>query len=550
MTRKKWIAAASVSIVAAVTVTSASPRHRSPEGAWTQEEMKLFWHIDQGSRLMSLKVFNALETSPGRLLVDDLEKFNFIPDPAPEGNPPYLPIGFAKSNGDSPDSQVGMTCSACHTSSFLVNGTKKIIEGAPALLDFNAFFEAVVKAVDTTVNDSDAWDRFKARTNFISNAEIVALLNKLKARQRINTPTVIAGPARLDALGAILNQVAITGLGNDESYAITPNAPASFPCLWDISQHRYVQWNGSAPNLGVEGVGSYLRNVGEVLGVFGDLTIPQKPHVALLGKAFGSEVRSSVVPGNLVKIESLISRLRSPEWPFDNGPLSQQTEKDKELGEHLYVKNCEECHKIIKRDHPNNEYPLPVKMRPVGEVQTDRREIDEFVQSTAPTKQLNGLFKTIIPRKFWVRFGPEAPMGEIVAAVAAGSVATDSKAAGISLAQIIGSFVRVFALSSPDVEQYKARPLNGVWATAPYLHNGSVSNLAELLKLPSARFPAFCMGTYDSQLVGYRPEPPSNCAAGTVIDTSIYGNTNSGHLYGTRLSDTEKNQLLEFLKRL
>lgn len=94
---------------------------------------------------------------------------------------------------------------------------------------------------------------------------------------------------------------------------------------------------------------------------------------------------------------------------------------------------------------------------------------------------------------------------------------------------------------------YKARPLNGVWATAPYLHNGSVPTLAELLKPAANRSPTFHVGSrvFDPIHVGF-----VNDTTQPKFDTTLTGNKNSGHEYGTELSDEDRQALLEYLKSL
>jgi cytochrome c5 len=101
--------------------------------------------------------------------------------------------------------------------------------------------------------------------------------------------------------------------------------------------------------------------------------------------------------------------------------------------------------------------------------------------------------------------------------------------------------------------KYKARPLNGIWATAPYLHNGSVPNLWELLKPVSApneedqRTRKFFVGNreFDPKHVGYRSD-----SGPFEFDTSLVGNSNAGHEFGADLSIDERQQLLEYLKSL
>ena len=121
--------------------------------------------------------------------------------------------------------------------------------------------------------------------------------------------------------------------------------------------------------------------------------------------------------------------------------------------------------------------------------------------------------------------------------------------------------------------RYRARPLNGVWATAPYLHNGSVPSLYWLLKPAAERPTQFCLGArdFDPQQVGFRilaGEKP-NCSKGETLfsttakdGSAIHGNSVLGHslegtpgpgepgVIGRMLSDEERYDLIEYLKTL
>lgn len=94
--------------------------------------------------------------------------------------------------------------------------------------------------------------------------------------------------------------------------------------------------------------------------------------------------------------------------------------------------------------------------------------------------------------------------------------------------------------------------LDGVWARAPYLHNGSVRNLRELLEVPENRTKVFYRGydIYDPDGVGFISLGPEAEAAGSKYDTSLRGNGNGGHIYGTDLPVEDKRALLEYLKTL
>lgn len=102
----------------------------------------------------------------------------------------------------------------------------------------------------------------------------------------------------------------------------------------------------------------------------------------------------------------------------------------------------------------------------------------------------------------------------------------------------------------PQDNEIEARPLWGIWATAPYLHNGSVLNLRELLTPPAQRLSEFWQGNleYDVENMGFKNEPLYFSDLLQVNCAKCKGNSNLGHNFGTMLPLKEKNQLLEFLK--
>ena len=103
---------------------------------------------------------------------------------------------------------------------------------------------------------------------------------------------------------------------------------------------------------------------------------------------------------------------------------------------------------------------------------------------------------------------------------------------------------------------YKARPLNGIWATAPYLHNGSVRSLTELLLPPAQRAKRFPVGgrLLDVDNVGFLPEPNAKTSEFRVLDDQgrlVHGNDNAGHDYGNAgILPRERRALVEYMKSL
>jgi mono/diheme cytochrome c family protein len=99
---------------------------------------------------------------------------------------------------------------------------------------------------------------------------------------------------------------------------------------------------------------------------------------------------------------------------------------------------------------------------------------------------------------------------------------------------------------------YVAVSLEGLWLRAPYLHNGSVPTLQDLLAPPASRPSLFWRGynVYDGVRVGFMTTGHDAQAQGTAFDTTQPGNSNRGHVYGTSLVPDEKRALLEYLKTL
>jgi mono/diheme cytochrome c family protein len=102
------------------------------------------------------------------------------------------------------------------------------------------------------------------------------------------------------------------------------------------------------------------------------------------------------------------------------------------------------------------------------------------------------------------------------------------------------------ALDLPqEMAGYKPRPLEGVWATAPFLHNGSVPTLYQMLLPPAKRDAKFFVGRreYDPVHVGYVTKPDADGDDdGFWLDTSIPGNHNSGHAFAADAAAWAKHQ--------
>lgn len=107
-------------------------------------------------------------------------------------------------------------------------------------------------------------------------------------------------------------------------------------------------------------------------------------------------------------------------------------------------------------------------------------------------------------------------------------------------------------LVEAPLDGYIAAFLDGIWLRGPYLHNGSVPTLRDLLEPVEKRPRVFYRGydVLDSVRVGFVSSEPDAKRTGTRHDVSVRGNTNQGHLFGVDLPAADKDALVEYLKTL
>lgn len=128
-----------------------------------------------------------------------------------------------------------------------------------------------------------------------------------------------------------------------------------------------------------------------------------------------------------------------------------------------------------------------------------------------------------------------------------------NKGAAIKANQVVNEMgLERRGLVEEDLTGYVAAFLDGIWLKAPYLHNGSVPTLRDLLEPAANRPKVFWRGydVYDQQKVGFITDGPDAQRTGTRLDTAAKGGSNQGHEFGTELSAADKEVLLEYLKTL
>jgi cytochrome c1 len=356
-----------------------------------------------------------------------------------------------------------------------------------------------------------------------------------------------------------------------------PNAPVSYPFLWDIPHSDYVQWNGIANNAAFGPLG---RNTGEVIGVFAKLDWEAvKPGFSLAAWLTNQENKSrqirftsSVDTINLERLEGHLRSLKSPVWPEEI--LGKINSEKANRGQRLYAEYCQSCHQVIDRE--DFRRLVTANMTGVSRVGTDPVMAENAVKYTGYS---GNFYNTYLGESVGnVVIQNRAPVAQILTAVTRGSVVTPDYDKTWVRRNLDSMYMYASSLIDnpikpnikhgdydPDTTSqpynsllaYKARSLNGIWATAPYLHNGSVPSLYDLL-LPNKNPEDPAEGQYrpDSFVVGSREFDPIKVGfrdtgyPGTVFDTSLRGNSNKGHDYGTQMTQTEREDLVEYLKTL
>ncbi|MEM7018665.1 MAG: di-heme-cytochrome C peroxidase, partial [Pseudomonadota bacterium] len=454
---------------------------------------------------------------------------------------------------------LGLTCAACHTADIEYEGSTIRVDGGPAMIDHESFLSGLASALRATHEDTEKFTRFAKRVlaDNYNEGEAIAL----KARVGAYTGTLeqlvkrnkadhAYGFARLDAFGAILNQVLETALEIPENHAMS-SAPASFPFLWDAPQLDWVQWNGSADNpLG--------RNVGEVMGVYA--------HLKLTGTPQTGQFTSTARIDNLFRLEDSLTQLQAPAWPEDI--LGTIDQAKAEQGKQLFASNCVGCHSV--RDE-NGQFPMTppnkfrkqfirTKMISFKKVGTDPQMVLNFIQREAkPGALAPHLDLEQVPEK--------VPAANLLGVAIQGVI--QKAFVGMQPRLDNQQMLWLTGFREPDrpeptvehLTSYKARPLNGIWATAPYLHNGSVPNLNQLLLPDAQRVASFTVGSreFDPINVGF---DTGAFEGGFTFDTSLPGNLNTGHsgpLYTQAkgeddawrdFTETERLALVEYMKTL
>jgi mono/diheme cytochrome c family protein len=531
-----------------------------PDQGWSQDDRLRYYFTSQGSAAIAYDIFLNLEAANNQSLFradENLAGYGFVPHPAdPTYNPNGLPIGVAKTEmADGPwkGKWVGLTCAACHNGQLEYKGTQiRISGGNNNTIDFHTFIDGLDDALVATVADPQKFDRLAERLEQRSAADKQALRQRLEQdKTAVNgyrdvlavTPTVV-GPGRMDALRLIHNQVQSRWLDMPQNW-VAPLAPAKPSFVWNVPQSAWAQWSGILPD-------PILRNQGESLGVFArmDLT-SETPAQGLFD--------STVDLRGQIASEDLLRRLAPPPWPEEI--LGQLDQEKVAQGGQLFAQNCASCHSTWP--HRWSEAKKQGKrfienaIVSVGVVGTDPGQFSSPQFESSPTTKPGRMSEYLPPPNTGATL---APPSDVFGAIMDGIY--DKAMAKLNLSEEEVLAAHGYRASYPEPVEpipalgaYKANPIEGMWSAPPFLHNGSVPNLYELLSPASDRSKTFFIGReFDPVKVGV---DTSGNSGKFLFDTSLIGNSNAGHSFenatgkgviGRLLTEDERWALIEYVK--
>lgn len=519
----------------APTRNGASRRETGPRGrefdlaqvpTWSRDDLEFFLHGSLGTEVIPEKVLQAFRATYPEFFPDaDFAAFGAIPDPSAG-----LPIGFSRRAVEHLGgmSAIGINCAACHVGEIQSRTGQRVrLLGVTSHLNVEALFGAVIVSTFRTADPANM-EKFLGPYLQACDPGAGDDARKLLAAVLERQHAQIAATIQEDPMGAKgagaggFQTIASGDLRLDRARVasgdLTPTVRALLKLFHNMRAAVHVPDQPPPQPPPANGPG---RNDAWGLLSYALFGVPTRPAPIKFGLVWNEDRRAWVhfdantgsavirnlaaslglgapmvgdrglVDFDLVKRHTALSQvIRPPRYPWAVDP---DTGVGAGRGARIYAARCASCH-----DVPVNDQRLysPAK------IGTDPNRADIF------TPQEAELFNQFFARLQVAGYQPpERP-----------------------------------PLRSTG--KYWSPDLAGVWARAPYLHNGSVRTMQELLTPPAAREKTWHRGTrlYDAEAMGYADE------GSYVLDTSGSGNSNGGHDYGTELAAAEKRDLIEFLK--
>jgi mono/diheme cytochrome c family protein len=497
---------------------------------WSDADREFFLYGSMGTEVVPEAVLRAwTETEPGLFSTFTLENFGAVRERA-DGPP----IGFSRRHvehlGGLPS--IGINCASCHSSRIEAPGGGKAVTvlGTSAPFDAEAFFGAVVVAMLKTA-DPEGMKKFLpayVRARMWGNEDEHIMLARIQeARERVEkdaaaiAAVVMEDPfANRGAAAGTLHRIAPEDVDpfRPDTGELRPLPDVARGLLRLFHNMRAaLHIPDTLPSAGPPPSGPGRNDAFGLLSLVllgrpaeyapvkfglvwnldrrrwvhwdGNTPSPIARNVlAAVGLGAPLQGKKAIVDGALLKRQTALSEtIRPPRYPWevDEGAAKR--------GAEVYAANCARCHEGPEADS---------RLYAIDEVGTDPTRAKAFTREQADA--FNGFLRAV-----------EVPSLDL------------SKEAPIR-----------------GTGKYWAADLAGVWARGPFLHNGSVRTIADLLEPPAKRPKSWRRGTREYDAAGLGPAD----GGVYVFDATAPGNSNSGHDYGTGLDAAAKKDLIEYLK--
>jgi hypothetical protein len=558
-----------------------------------------------------LTAVDVADPSSAKAFVENLGRYGLLSDPGRDDGLP-VGLTVASNPFTFGMDFVGVNCAACHVGELRHDGKAVRVDGAPNMFNLQLFYSDAIDAVMAVTSDrGKLWHalkrlgrqdyaRYGVAAPFVRPATLViyganVLMHRDRLDARLELVDVIklakeqrdpkhptSGFGRLDAFDGTRNFIftRLRKADADGSFKVntanlvkldapvkfpwlwsrkaSPPAsvevyrdqPQNFPRVWGFKDYDWIEWTINT-NTVME------RNFTETLGAGATVVLDPKS---------ASLFETSVPIKDMHDLEWLAYYLDPPKWP---AAVFGEIKPDlAAAGGEIFKKQCAGCHEYgDDRRTPTGLIKLNA-MRP-DEVGTDPTAA---LRIACPIPDIGAL--TVPPKSYSVE---DSQLLKDCAGVKAGEAFSGNPFAKTVQVAVDSIKQKAYAAASIDAAEqremedldqrggvawrdtlidtqppygpYAARPLYGIWAAAPYLHNGSVPTLYHLLLPPDQRPKTFALGARDYDPVKLGFVVNANCSPqDCLVDTSETGNGNGGHLWGTDLSESDRMALLEYLK--
>jgi hypothetical protein len=543
--------------------------------------------------------------------VENLERYGLLPDPTRDDGLP-VGLTVSSNPFTFGMDFVGITCAACHVGELRHGGKAVRVDGAPNMFNLQLFYSDAIDAVmAATCDRGKLWHALKRlgrqdygrygiaaplirpvtlvyyganvlmhRDRLDARLELLDVIKIAKEQRDLKHPT--SGFGRLDAFDGTRNfiftrlrkadadgsfkvntanmvkldaAVKFPWLWSRKTSPLAPveayrDQPQNFPSVWGFKDYDWIELTLNTDTV-------MERNFTETLGAGAPVVLDPKS---------ASLFETSVPIKDMHDLEWLAYYIDPPKWPVSIfGEIKPELAA---AGGEIFKNHCVKCHEYGE-DRRTPTGLIQLRGFALEDVRTDPTAA---LRIACPIPDVGGL--SVPPKSYSVEdslllkdcAGVKAgeafsgnPFAKTVQvavdrikqkAYAAAGINAEQQWAMEDIARRGGVNWRDTLLDTqPPYGPYAARPLYGIWAAAPYLHNGSVPTLYDLLLPPEQRPKKFALGAreYDPVRLGFvvaKSCDQQDC----LVDTTRTGDGNGGHLWGTDLDESHRMALLEYLK--